>query len=261
MAAAVKVGAADDLRDSARLGHADTETRAERARRLTAAEKLVGLPTSQWHGQCFYVASKLAPAFGGIAVYGHWLGKISPKATFWEKKREIGFAQHGWIVLPNEKGRYGVECETIVDPTRWSFEAKGPYIWRGKNDGTYDEGGNRVRMDMRHSRYPDGPPDDDGEREPITLNLSCDEVYQRLKRVLGYSDFHDFSNEYPFLCPTDAVWVANTDPAVIGWFYVAEVYEALARAGMHAHIPTDNWKMVDRRFGLKDVEQLTDEAD
>lgn len=59
---------------------------------IKGAEKLVGLKTTQWVGNCFAIASKLAPHFGGTAVYGHWLGEISPLAEFWAKKRSLGFA-------------------------------------------------------------------------------------------------------------------------------------------------------------------------
>lgn len=65
-------------------------------------------------------------------------------------------------------------------------------------------------------------------------------------------DFEDFSEEFPFIDHTDLAWLANTSPDIIGWFVVAEIYEAIAKAGCRGYIPIDNWKMVDRRFGLRD---------
>jgi hypothetical protein len=210
--------------------------------------KLVGIPLDRWEGNCFAVASKLAPHFGGTAVYGHWLGEISPDAKFWASKRGTGFAQHGWIVLPDKHGKYSLDGE-IVDPTRWSFEAKKPYLWKGKNDGAYDEGGNGFRMAMRGSR----PPDVDDGREPVTIELGCEELYEKVRHICRMGPLTEFSDEYPFLYHADVAWLANTSPEKIGWFVVAEVYEAIAKAGCRGYIPIDNWKMVDRLCGLKDI--------
>lgn len=217
---------------------------------IKEAEKIVGAHASQWHGNCFGIASKLAPVLGGTAVYGHWLGQISPKATFWKNKMNLGFAQHGWIVLPNASGKYIPEQEQIVDPTRWSFEAKQPYLWTGDNDGTYDEGGNGFRSAMAslNSRADDP----EHNREPVLFELRCEEYYERVKRICRISGFEDFSDEYPFLDHMDVLRLCNAPPRTIGWFIVAEIYEKLARAGYHAHIPTDNWKMVDRYFGISE---------
>lgn len=217
---------------------------------MRGAEKLVGLPVADWEGNCFAVASKLASYFGGVAVYGHWLGEISPKG-YWEGRAGQAFCNHGWIVLPNERGKYGVNCETIVDPTRWSFEAKKPYIWRGKNDGTYDEGGNKFRMATRGHE----PPEDDGEHDSVLVDLlseeSSEESYTHVAQICKMGRLTNYSAEDPYLSRVDAHWLATTDPAVIGWFIVAEVYEALCKAGCRAMIPIDNWKMVDRRFKLR----------
>lgn len=210
-------------------------------------EKLTGLTTAEWEGNCFAIATKLAPHFGGTAVYGHWLGQINPKG-WWKQRAGGAFCNHGWIVLPNESGKYVQGQETIVDPTRWSFEAKKPYIWQGKNDGTYDEGGNRFRMAMRGNGAPE---DEDDGREPLTIDLLSEESYEHVKHICNMGWLSDFSPNYPFLCHSDACWLANTAPSVIGWWRVAEVYEALAKAGLRASIPTDNWKMVDRYFGLR----------
>lgn len=209
-------------------------------------EKLTGMSTAQWEGNCFAVASKLAAHFGGTAVYGHWLGEISLDG-WWKLRAGQDFCNHGWIVLPDKHGKYVQGREEIVDPTRWSFEAKKPYIWRGQNDGTYDEGGNRFRMSARGNE----PPEDDGEQEPLTIELLSEESYENVKRICKMGWLSEFSESYPFLSHTDARWLANTAPAAIGWFVVAEIYEALDRAGMRAWIPTDNWKMVHRYFGLR----------
>lgn len=209
-------------------------------------EKIAG-PTATWEGNCFAIASKLAPMFGGTAVYGHWLGEISDKG-WWKHRAGLPFCNHGWIVLPNQHGKYVRGEEIIVDPTRWSFEAKKPYIWKGRNDGTYDEGGNsfRAAMASMHNRADDP----EHNHEPVLFELSSDEMYNLVKRVCRISDFEDFSDAYPFLDHMDVLRLCNAPPKKIGWFFVAEIYEKLAKAGYCGHIPIDNWKMVNRYFGI-----------
>jgi hypothetical protein len=204
---------------------------------LREAVKLIGSKPSTWEGNCFGVASALAPYLGGVAVYGHWLGKVSPNG-FWKARTGHPFQQHGWVVLPNEKGVYSEQTETIIDPTRWSFEAKKPYVWQGKNDGTYDEGGNKMRM---HLGSRDVPNDD--YVEPLDTSNEC---LEHLAMLLRNSDV-----ESGLILKSEVIAIANAAPKALDWFWVAEIYEALDKAGYRAFIPTDNWKMVDRRRGLR----------
>lgn len=160
-------------------------------------------------------------------------------------------------MLPNERGKYVPEKERIVDPTRWSFEAKKPYLWTGDNDGTYDEGGNGFRSAMArmHSRVDDP----DHGREPLLLSLGCEEDYERVKRICRIGSFEDYSDEYPYLDHMDVLRLCNASPRDIGWWRVAEIFEKLARLGYHASIPSDNWKMVDRYFGISENPEPEDE--
>lgn len=205
---------------------------------MAQAAKLVGAPPSQWHGRCSTVAAKLAPYFDGVTVHGHWLGE---KKGFWAKRGDTPFAQHDWIVVPREGGRYTRDTETIVDPTRWSFEDAKPYIWIGKNDGMYDEGGNQWRRTMLS--------DPDGGGPDVTLKFTSDLVYERINDLLNDS-LMIFDRGSPTLPQSMVMYIANLPPNELGWFIVAEIYEALDKAGYRASIPLDNWKMVDRRYGL-----------
>lgn len=211
---------------------------------ITQAEKLIAATgsksyakASDWHGRCMEIATKLAPHFGGVAVYGDWLGECM---GFWKKRAAP--VHHGWIVLPGPQGNYTEATETIVDPTRWSFEDAKPYIWSGKNDGNYDEGGNQQRF--TNMRKPDGEGDD------VRLVFKSEFIYDRIKDLLDDSCL-TFDRCNCGLPKSFVYYIANLPPDELGWFIVAEVYEALDRAGCRAFIPMDNWKMIDRRFGLK----------
>ena len=97
------------------------------------------VPLSDWPGKCFELADGLVRAFdwkGATAVYGHYLGSVSPACSMFHGKPLI---RHGWIVTAQG-------C--IVDPTRWVFESVAPYLkvlepWDDEMGEIehYDEGG------------------------------------------------------------------------------------------------------------------------
>jgi hypothetical protein len=207
---------------------------------LKRAIKAAGDP-KQWEGNCFGIASTLAPLVGGIAVYGHWLGEVSEKG-YWKERASQGFQNHGWIVLPNEHGKYGTN-DVILDPTRWSFEAKAPYLWQGRNDGTYDEGGNELREAML------GDPNELPERGEIEFSFESDEMYYLVGQLVH--DTFAYGPDYPYLDKAAISYLAHRSPKKIGWFFVAEIYEAIIRVGCVSQIPLDNYRMVDRIFGLR----------
>jgi hypothetical protein len=90
--------------------------------RLTIAEveRAIGLKTSEWHGNCYSIACSILRAglVEGRPAYGHYLGPVA-STGYWASRRGSKFQRHGWIVLND--GR-------ILDPTRWSFEDKKPYL-------------------------------------------------------------------------------------------------------------------------------------
>lgn len=106
---------------------------------LSKIEKRLGIPTAEWQGRCYEIASAIVAAglVKGVAVYGHWLGPIAPKSIFYSN-RHAGFCQHGWIKTPRDG---------VLDPTRWVFEAINPYLFSGQlaKHPEYDEGGNQLR--------------------------------------------------------------------------------------------------------------------
>lgn len=62
---------------------------------------------------------------------------MHPRSCFREQ-RELSFIPHGWVLMPD--GR-------IFDPTRWTFEAKSPYLYVGPDRDEYDKGSNQLRAE------------------------------------------------------------------------------------------------------------------
>ena len=204
---------------------------------------IIGQPIELWEGNCSMVAARLAKHLGVKTARGHYCGPVSPSG-YWGTRMGGGFIQHSWVVMPDARGVYHENTETIVDPTRWSFEAKKPYIWsKPDTERDYDEGGNRARERM----LPRSVADVTGD--PIHFELEsvpCDHI----AALCGASDY---SEDYPLLYKEELHLLANRSPDKIEWFYVAEVYEGLIEAGFEGSIPLDNMQMVARRRKLKEA--------
>jgi hypothetical protein len=87
----------------------------------------------EWAGRCYELAQAgiKAGLVYGKARYGHWVGPVAEDSMFHGKP----VIHHGWVELPDG---------SVVDPTRWEFEGKLPYIYHGPSDH-YDVGGNLLR--------------------------------------------------------------------------------------------------------------------
>lgn len=96
-------------------------------RELTVGEvaDAIGVRPVDWAGRCFEIASRMVDAglVDGEAVYGHWTGPVHKNSRF-SGQEGAGFVQHGWVLL--------ADGYTVVDPTRWVFEAAKPYIFVGE---------------------------------------------------------------------------------------------------------------------------------
>ena len=92
---------------------------------IKVVEKAIGIPAKKWKGRCYEIACKMVKAklVKGEPVYGHWVGPISRYSHF-ANRRDLGFTNHGWVLVDEEK-------QLVVDPTRWVFEDREPYIFVG----------------------------------------------------------------------------------------------------------------------------------
>jgi hypothetical protein len=189
-------------------------------------EKATGEDARDWAGFCYAIACAIVEKglVDGIAVYGHWLGPINEKSNF-AHMRNLGFCRHGWVVRGDG---------TIVDPTRWVFEAVEPYVYEGPSNGLYDEGWNELRRTMC-GYCPD--PDQSSKVFELKLSLDAARVVTNLTmRDRGLVDVKQLS------------WLANV-PYDMLMPYTAEIFLAIEKVAP-AFVPIDNRRRAERELGI-----------
>lgn len=185
----------------------------------------------RWIGNCYCVASKIVKEQiiddDCRAVYGHYLGPVSSK-SFFSDRRGMPFISHGWIVLSNGD---------IIDPTRWVFEAKKPYIAHldSMDDimEEYDEGGN----EWRAAHHSSAPQYDKTERifSLYQLESENEKGYDYLLELL--MDERNFSIKDVSL--NQMFWIANMPLQHLG-IYAKDIYTWIKCVGCVALLPMDN---------------------
>jgi hypothetical protein len=183
-------------------------------------EQALDLPAEKWHGNCYGIATGIVEAelIDGVAVYGHYLGDIA-KDGYWGRRVDLPFVQHGWILLPDDR---------ILDPTRFSFENKDPYIYIGDGDMDYDEGGDMWRA----SQVKPCPPTRGAKVKDKGWELDDNETVTF--HTLTGTPFDEMSAEQAF-------WVANLPYAALAP-HIPVVYPVLGRYDLKGFVPLDNWK-------------------
>jgi len=190
---------------------------------------LIGTYPKDWISRCHEIAERIRCA-GLVADdtaklrYGHWNGPIS-NACVVESWISSPIVRHGWIEIPADDG------QTIIDPTRWVFEAAPPYVYVGRNDH-YDAGGNQLREVMR---------------QPCP-NYSATDARASIQVWRHSPAAHRFVMDELFGgAPGVTVkmmrWLANAPLQHLGQ-HAAPIYRAVEEAGARAHIPIDNYEAV-----------------
>lgn len=185
----------------------------------------MNFPVSQWAGQCYAVSVALLD-FGiikGYARYGSYTGYIDPESMFYGDCHNDGVSRHGWIEL---------EDGTIVDPTRWVFEHKDPYIYVGKNDCYEPDPATCYDEYRQHEK----PPAYKESSKNITMSLS-DGAREMMHRVLREK------REGVSFTPDQLMWCCKANPLEYG-VYRGEIYHALKAVGYRPHILEVNWEKV-----------------
>jgi hypothetical protein len=236
-------------------------------------EKAIGIPAEEWKGRCFEIATKMVKAglVEGEPIYGHWVGPISRSSHFAER-RNTGFTNHGWVLVNEEK-------QLVVDPTRWVFEARNPYIFIGTPEvecpdfesedpldpvclhcghveeehkggffspctvcaWPYDEGGNKLRAERK--REAPGFDAEGSVKKTYTFDKHLSGAgKQKLAVLLG-----EVGKDRPKgkLSWGQCMWLANL-PYEDFDDKVVEFYDALKAVGLVALIPSDNRARAER---------------
>jgi hypothetical protein len=192
---------------------------------LAEVEEVLGIPATDWvgHGHAVAPAIVAAGLVDGHVVYGDWRGDISENGRF---RHAIGrpIVHHGWIAL--DDGR-------ILDPTRWAFEGKPPFLYVGPPGNDYDEGGNLHRWATM--------------QPPPTYRAEDIVVPATRMSLFGHLAMLDLLGNPSSITVPMLVWIANLPVELLGDL-AATVYADIVTVGHEALIPVDNLMMVARKL-------------
>lgn len=192
---------------------------------VNTIEQAINWTAEEWAGQCYAVSCAIVESgiVEGKVRYGHYLGKVHPDSMF-SRQSKAGFVQHGWIEL---------EDGSVVDPTRWVFECREPYIYHGPSDD-YDVGGSSFREKMREQQ---GPPIFSPTDQTVDLKGVSDRVL-RIIRLLCKD-----SRQSTVFSTKQLFWLANATPIILGGV-AQELYVELDIRGYGSFIPIDYWNLI-----------------
>lgn len=196
-------------------------------------------PAREWAGRCYEIACAfIAHGFvEGVAVYGHWIGKVEPRSYFGRAGRgRTPFVQHGWVQVQGNPN-------LILDPTRWAFTGEDPFIYFGPNKGEYDEGGNKWRAALR-APCPKFDPDE--TLHVFTKQRIGSAAWTHVEKMLGAHYLIDIGEHAPgTLTRHQLSWIANAPYEDLQPF-AREIYKAISACGQEALIPIDNLRRAER---------------
>lgn len=194
----------------------------------------IDIPVEDWPGNCYAIvmAIKQAGLIPGVkSRYGHWAGRVAPGTMFFGKAHP----RHGWLICPNG---------TILDPTRWVFEGRAPYVAvvlpGSPHAKHYDVGGNALVREIYGTQpapaatVPFGP-----AAKPVVCPLHISHA--------GAISFiwNIFQCEPTLLTEAQVYWLAHLAPADFGEPDEGKaIFQAIDKAKKKAWIPIDNWHAV-----------------
>jgi hypothetical protein len=186
---------------------------------VDAIARKIDLPVSKWPGNCYAIASMMIKAgvVKGVARYGHYLGEVK-KGSMFDRGHPV--IRHGWI----ESGENGKKI--VIDPTRWVFEGKKPYIYISDDLSEYDVGG-QIWREMTMFPVPEFDP-----KDVIEINASK-KVNDAILDLLGH----------PKITKHGLFWIANLPMNRLGG-NIKGIYKVLEKSGHGALIPIDNYSFV-----------------
>jgi hypothetical protein len=152
------------------------------------------------------------------AVYGFWYGECLSKP-------KQPMHRHGWTVVGNE----------ILDPTRFVFEGKKPYLFQGRtvNHPEYDEG---MRLAKLANRFPFPIP---GRGTSYNIQWSKQTFRFLSQLILENSDDKNKESVDPCNLNSQQLnWISNTDYLALGK-YISEIYSKLIENELDVFIPLD----------------------
>jgi hypothetical protein len=223
----------------------------------------IGIREDSWAGNCHGISEAILKTPGALRelvqdhgmlrlVRGHWLGPVDNTSYFGYTRGRLPVMPHSWLqavglfLMPDPElsvlrpgqpldpdailSRLPALVDPIIDPTRFAFDGRSPYIYVGPNDH-YDPGGNRWR------EVSVGPCPPFNNEKHIALNLPAVTQQWISLEVTGKGYPYGY---YTFpLC----MWLANLSLRRLGK-HAAPIFRALVEAGQGACIPMDNRNIV-----------------
>lgn len=193
---------------------------------LQQLERAFGMPAKKWAGKCYGVACAASRLIArSRPICGHYLGKVCPTSMF-ATSALAGFVQHGWVLLKDGH---------VLDPTRWVFEGKKPYIYVGSAKD-YDEGGNAHRTTMLGK-----PPEFDPDEKVVKIGtvMLASEPWCFVERVLRLDRITEEDYEPGTVNVGQLHWLANLDPHTMEG-HARAIYKMLKKLNLVGFIPIDN---------------------
>ncbi len=231
--------------------------------------KAIDIPVDKWPGQCYGIALAMVEKgiVEGTAVYGHWLGRVHPKAQVFGVRYNHPFQQHGWVIHK--------DGETVIDPTRWVFENATPYIFVGGEPDPdmrechcghlkieHEMGGFFRACNSRDCDCEDfdsleqpWPYDEGGNMFRMTTLGPCPAFNPKkevefLAGLTTVAAAQMFIKHPPPWSAEQIAWLAHISPAVIG-LPVVDLFRAICKLDLKAAIPLDNRRSVEREYGVE----------
>lgn len=203
-------------------------------------EKEAGDPAEKWAGRCYEIACAAARLMnrqgcrGAVPIYGHYQGEVHPSSMFHGRPIQ----PHGWVLMKNGD---------VVDPTRWAFEGREPYIYNGPND-IYDEGGNALRMLVMGEPPEFGP--DQGKVLDVLARLRTTEAWNFIAELLelerdGPWTFAAKGCDFGHLTMRQLHWLGNYDPRMMQG-HATEIFAVFDQLSLRGLVPLDNMVMVEQ---------------
>lgn len=176
-------------------------------------------PRESMPSNCYAAACALVDLLGNgaRAAYGMWSGQDV-------RHPDRDFHRHGWVV---HDGR-------ILDPTRWVFEGKDPYIWKGaESSRDYDEGMERLKQAICGDRPPPA-------RDPKEMKFLA---HWTLETESLLKDLFEDDRDLCWMYLGELFWLANLTPKVMRP-HIREIYDYLKEIGQSVLIPIDYRNLV-----------------
>jgi len=202
---------------------------------LRQVERVLG-PAELWAGRCYEVACSCVGEglVAGTAVYGHWLGEVSPESYFGRRPTHPDFVRHGWVLLPDRR---------VFELTRWAFTGERPYLYVVVNRGEYDEGGNLLRK--RLLRPPPGFDRVEGGRVYLLGEAVLpSSAWSRVEELLP-DDYCEGDHSPGEVTEAQVLWLANLPYDALEP-HAEAIYSCIRAIGCGALIPIDNLRRAER---------------